>query len=103
MSEEVGPVYHEHHTEHPFLGQTLATESGISDATVHAIENEARRILGGAAREAKARIAEHRQVLDRLVQVLLQKESIEREALVEILGEPKVAAPSVHATNGARV
>ena len=45
MSEHVGPVYHEHHSEHPFLGQTLATDSGISDATVHTIENEARRIL----------------------------------------------------------
>jgi len=103
MSEEVGPVYHEHHTEHPFLGQTLATESGISDATVHAIENEARRILGDAVRDAKTRIGEHREVLNALVEVLLEKESIERQALVDILGEPKVPRLTPHATNGARV
>jgi cell division protease FtsH len=101
MSEQVGPVYHEHHTEHPFLGQTLATDSGISDATVHAIEVEARRILGVALDEAKRRITEHRDALDRLVNVLLQHESVERPALVELLGEPTLPRPSPHVVNGA--
>ena len=83
-------MYHEHRTEHPFLGQTLATDGGISDATVHAIENEARRILGIAVEQAKDRIGEHRDRLDRLVEVLLEQESLERDALVEILGEPEL-------------
>ena len=75
MSEEVGPVYHEHHTEHPFLGQQLATDGGVSDATIHAIENEARRILGRSLEHAKRRITENRDTLDRLVDVLLEQES----------------------------
>jgi len=102
MSEEVGPVYHEHHTEHPFLGQTLATDGGISDATVHAIESEARRILNVAVEQAKERIAEHRDALDRLVEVLLEQESLERDALVEILGEADdVPRASPHLPDGA--
>jgi len=101
MSDQVGPVYHEHHTEHPFLGQTLATESGISDATVHAIEVEARRILGLAAEQAKERIAQHRDALDRLVKVLLEHESVERGVLVELLGEPTRPRPAPHVVNGA--
>jgi cell division protease FtsH len=106
MSERVGPVYHEHHTEHPFLGQTLATESGISDATVHAIEVEARRILGAALEEAKRRIGEHRDALDRLVGVLLEHESVERPQLLELLGEPAppvetLSAPSTNKVDGA--
>src|SRR5688572_11469993 len=42
MSDRVGPVFHEHKTEHPFLGQMLATEGGTSDATIHVIEQETR-------------------------------------------------------------
>src|SRR4029078_12526183 len=63
MSEQVGPVYHEHRTEHPFLGQTLATDGGVSDATIHTIEEEARRMIGEALEEAKYRIAEHSESL----------------------------------------
>ncbi|MGH7294079.1 MAG: ATP-dependent zinc metalloprotease FtsH, partial [Polyangiaceae bacterium] len=37
MSETLGPVYHQHRTEQPFLGQTLAVEGATSDATVHTI------------------------------------------------------------------
>jgi cell division protease FtsH len=103
MSEEVGPVYHEHHTEHPFLGQTLAADGGVSDATVHAIENEARRILGRCLEQAKQRIAEHRDTLDKLVDVLLEQESVEGTALINLLGEPEMPRPSPHVIDGATV
>jgi cell division protease FtsH len=101
MSEEVGPVYHEHHTEHPFLGQQLATDGGVSDATIHAIENEARRILGYALERAKERISQHRETLDKLVDVLLEQESIEGTALHALLGEPDMPRPSPHVADGA--
>ncbi|HVZ35381.1 MAG TPA: ATP-dependent zinc metalloprotease FtsH, partial [Polyangiaceae bacterium] len=42
MSEKVGPVFHEHKVEHPFLGQRLATEGGASDETVRQMEDEVR-------------------------------------------------------------
>jgi cell division protease FtsH len=101
MSEEVGPVYHEHHTEHPFLGQQLATDGGVSDATIHAIENEARRILGRSLEQAKERITAHRETLQRLVDVLLEQESIEGAALIGLLGEPAMPRPSPHVVDGA--
>jgi cell division protease FtsH len=91
MSEAVGPVYHEHHTEHPFLGHSLATDGGVSDATVRAIETEARRILSIAVEQAKSRISEHRETLIKLVDVLLEQETIERPGLMAIFGESEVA------------
>jgi cell division protease FtsH len=100
MSEEVGPVYHEHHTEHPFLGQQLATDGGVSDATIHAIENEARKILGRSLDEAKRRISEHRDTLDKLVDVLLEQESIEGSPLIALLGEPELPRPLPHVIDG---
>jgi cell division protease FtsH len=93
MSDRIGPVFHEHRTEHPFLGQMLATEGGTSDATVHVIEEETRQILSDAVDEAKALIMEQRAPLERLVIALLEKETIEKTELCEILGEP-VTLPS---------
>ncbi len=86
MSERVGPVYHEHRTEHPFLGQRLAVEGGTSDATVHVIEEETRRFLNDALEHAKARIGERRAELDRLVAALMDDETLERKRIEEILG-----------------
>jgi HlyD family secretion protein len=53
MSEKVGPVFHEHKVEHPFLGQRLATEGGTSDVTVRQMEDEVRNLLVHAQREAE--------------------------------------------------
>ena len=87
MSEKFGPVYYEHGAEHPFLGQRIATDGGASDATTHAIEAEVRKILNRALEEAKVLIAKNRDRFDHLVDVLLEKETIEKSELLTILGE----------------
>ncbi len=86
MSERVGPVYHEHRTEHPFLGQTLATEGGTSDATIHIIEDETRRILASALTTADKILRENRPALEQLVKALLERETVEKRELLELLG-----------------
>jgi cell division protease FtsH len=86
MSEKVGPVYHEHKTEHPFLGQMLATEGGTSDATVHVIEGETRRVLNDALKSATETLRAHRDGLDRLVSELVEHESLESKDLARLLG-----------------
>ena len=86
MSEKVGPVFHEHKVEHPFLGQRLATEGGTSDVTVRQIEDEVRTLLVNAQRDAERRVVEHRVELEQLVHALLEKETLEHEALRNLLG-----------------
>jgi len=93
MSENVGPVFYEHRNEHPFLGQTLATDGGTSDATVHLIEQEARHVLLRASEDAKRTILQHREALDRLVAALLATETVERSDLNTLLGPPPSPAP----------
>ena len=66
MSDALGPVHYDVHEEHAFLGQRIATDSGTSDATVHAIEHEARTLLARALAAATAAITAHRARLDRL-------------------------------------
>ncbi len=99
MSPRVGPVFVEHRTEHPFLGQMIATEGGTSDATVHLIEEETRRMLGEAVEDATRMIAERRTALDRLIAVLMERESIEDKELTDLLGpavtEPEAVPPAL--------
>jgi cell division protease FtsH len=86
MSTKIGPVFHEHRAEHPFLGQRLATDSGISDLTVHAIEEETRKLLASAFEAAKTLIGAHRTAFDDLVTLLLVQETVERSELEKTLG-----------------
>jgi len=96
MSEKIGPVYHEHRTEHPFLGQMLATEGGTSDATVHQIEEETRRILNDAQQGAESVVRERRAEMEALVQYLLEHESVDKTELSRLLG-PGATRPNAAA------
>jgi cell division protease FtsH len=92
MSERVGPMFHEQRVEHPFLGQRLATESGMSDETAHLIEQEARRILSDAVDAAKRLVHDKRAVLERLIAALLEHETLEHPELERVLATASVAA-----------
>jgi cell division protease FtsH len=86
MSDNIGPVYHEHRTEHPFLGQVLATEGGTSDATIHKIEEETRRILADALEGSLGTLKKHRGELDALGLHLIEHETVEKDELLRLLG-----------------
>jgi cell division protease FtsH len=78
--------------EHPFLGQRLATETGLSDETAHQIEEEARGILSRAAEAAETLVKDKRSTLERLVAALLEHETLEKPELERLLGEAQAAA-----------
>jgi len=94
MSQRLGPVYYDHEEEHPFLGQRIGTAGGTSPATITAIEEEARRILGRALEEATRMLEGRRRELDRLVAALLEHESLERDELAAILTSASAADPA---------
>ncbi len=85
MSERIGPVFHEHRTSHPFLGQQLAVDGSASDATVHLIEEEVRRLLGEALLTTRGLIETQRSSLDHLVLALLEHETLEKDDLAKLL------------------
>jgi cell division protease FtsH len=93
MSERLGPIYYEHRTEHPFLGRRIATDGSASDATIHAIEEETRRIIGEALAVATDAVTKNRGVLDRLIGALLEKETLERAELEAVLGSSAAESP----------
>jgi cell division protease FtsH len=101
MSEGLGPAYYEHDVEHPFLGQRVATDRGISDATTHAIERETRRLLERALTAALQVLTAHRAELDRLAHELLVHETLEADALKAVFDAPEAATAPALAASGA--
>ena len=94
MSERLGPVFYDHDSEHPFLGQRVAVDGGTSAATTAAIEEEARGLLGRALEQATALLTQHRSELDRLCASLLEHESLERDEINTLLGPRGAQAPA---------
>ncbi len=97
MSERVGPVFHEHRTEDPFLGRTVAVEGATSDATVYLIEEETRRILTEALDEARRCIGSNRAAFDGLAAALLERETLEKAEIARLLGPAVAPVPSARA------
>jgi cell division protease FtsH len=85
MSPRVGPVFHEQRVEHPFLGQKLATEAAVSDATSHTIEDEARRVLHAALDFATRTLEAHKSSHAGMVAALLDRETLEKGDLESLL------------------
>jgi cell division protease FtsH len=85
MSDRLGPVFYEHRTAHPFLGQQIVSEATTSDATVRVIEEEVRRVLADALEGARGTLQTQRNALDAVVAALLEHETLEKEELTKIL------------------
>ena len=87
MSESVGPVAFRQAEEHPFLGKEIHETREFSEETAHLIDQEIGRILLAAQERATAMLTRHRDKLDRMSEMLLDKESIGKEDLIDLLGE----------------
>lgn len=95
MSKDIGPVYFEHHEEHAFLGQRIASDGGASDATVYRIESEVCSLLREVLAHARKTVEAHRDVFERLVEALLARETLEHSDLVGLLGDSTIVPAGV--------
>jgi cell division protease FtsH len=87
MSERVGPVaLGRAGTELGQLRGEGGTEGSHSDRLAAAVDDEVRRLLEAARSEAREVLGLHRATLDRLAEALGEHETLEEDALAEILG-----------------
>jgi cell division protease FtsH len=97
MSEKLGPRTFGHDHSMPFLGREFNAEPDYSDEIAREIDDEIRRIVEEAHQTAKEVLTTHRESLDRLSRVLLERETIEREEFEALLagkGEEEVFGPA---------
>jgi cell division protease FtsH len=85
MSEKLGPRVFGHDHGQPFLGREFSSEPDYSDEIAREIDDEIRRIVEGAHQVAKDILAEHRDGLETISEILLKRETIEREQFEALL------------------
>jgi len=85
MSEKLGPRVLGHSQGAPFLGRDMHSEPDYSDDIARQIDTEIRRIIEDAYQRAKDILSEHRNDLENVTQVLLRRETIERDEFLRLL------------------
>ncbi len=85
MSDKLGPRVFGHDHGQPFLGREFSTEPDYSDEIAREIDDEIRRIVEAAHQRARDILTEHRQSLTDISEVLVKRETIEKEEFIGLL------------------
>jgi len=85
MSEEIGPLAFGGESEEVFLGQEIAQRRSYSEETARQIDMEIKRIVENAYERANETLREHRDHLDRLAEILLEREEIPGEDVLSLV------------------
>src|SRR5207302_2241486 len=85
MSEKLGPRVFGHDHGQPFLGREFSAEPDYSDEIAREIDDEIRRIVESAHRRARSILTEHRESLGTISEVLVKRETIEKEEFKALL------------------
>ena len=85
MSEKLGPRVFGHDHGQPFLGREFSSEPDYSDEVAREIDDEIRRIVEEAHQLARTILEQHRDKLDPISEVLLRRETIERDEFMGLL------------------
>ena len=87
MSDNIGLICYADDEEEVFIGRDLAHAKNYSEGIASAIDVEVKRIIDESYDKAKSMIAEYRDVLDRCVALLLEKEKITRDEFEALFDE----------------
>ena len=91
MSDTLGPMSFGENQEQPFLGKEHVHNRNYAEDTAKTIDAEVRSIIDRAYQLARNVIAEHREVLDKIAEALLERETI-TGADLDLLLEGKTLA-----------
>src|SRR5215207_5310083 len=81
MSERIGPLAVGDKEQEIFLGREFAQRREISERTAQMVDDEVKRLVDEAYARAMAILSENRELLDRIADALLERETIDREDL----------------------
>lgn len=87
MVDDLGPRTYGRGEEMVFLGRDMAEERDYADATAQKIDEAVRQLVANAQETARTAFRTHREAVDKIVAVLLEKESIEKEEFEQLVGK----------------
>ncbi len=95
MSDRLGPVALGRQQGNMFLGRDIASERDFSEETAAIIDTEVRDLVDQAYRRAKSVLVTNRHVLDKLAEMLVDKETVDSEELQELLATNDVTMAAI--------
>jgi cell division protease FtsH len=107
MSEKLGPRVLGHSNDQPFLGRDYGAQADYSEEIAREIDDEIRRVIEESHELALSVLREHMEQLHRISQILIERETIDRDQFERLLAgedeatvfpeaEPAPAAPEPH-------
>ena len=84
MSDELGPMQYGRPSGEVFLGRDYSRQQDYSDEVAAFIDAEVRKLITAAHDEARTVLEHHRDALERMVDSLLEKETVDRDEVAEI-------------------
>ncbi len=94
MSERLGPRTFGNKQELVFLGREISEQRNYSEKVAEEIDEEVRRLVDHAYQTARGVLLENRDRLDKLVDILLDKETIEGDDLRRVLDGLDIEPPA---------
>jgi cell division protease FtsH len=93
MSERIGPYYLGLGEEHVFLGREMGQERSLSDELLGRAEQASQALIVEAMDVASGIVSRHRAEMDRLVERLMDEETLTRDQIIEVLSQdPEMSA-----------
>jgi cell division protease FtsH len=84
MSERVGPVAIGDSEQEVFLGRELVQRRELSQETARLVDDEVKRFLDEAYDRAAQTLKENRDLLDRMAEALLERETLDRDEVITL-------------------
>lgn len=87
MSERLGTISYGKKNDHVFLGRDFGTERNYSEEVAAIIDDEVKKIIQERYDYAKRILQDNRDIMDEMVKVLLEKETLDKEEVSEIIAK----------------
>ena len=95
MSDRLGPVALGRQNGNVFLGRDIASDRDFSDSTAAMIDEEVKKLVDVAYQRAKDVLQGNRAVLDKLAEMLVEKETVDAEELQVLLNNSDVKLAAI--------
>jgi cell division protease FtsH len=89
MSEALGPMSYAKGEEQIFLGREIAQHRDYSDETAMKIDNEVSKLINGGYQSAKQVLEDNMDLLHKLADLLLERETVQGNELDDLILEKK--------------
>lgn len=102
MSERLGPLTFGQTNDHVFMGRDFGTDRDYSEEVASLIDREVKLVVEQQYQYAKKILADNRDLMEAIVKVLLEKETLEDKEVLDLIEKVKAERPegAQEATNG---